>query len=76
MSKQYTMKDLRKYYEDLKGNINAEVYQMYAPKESGNIIKLIIGSEEIIINKRDNTVTSSFKNYNSVHEIVEELLNR
>ena len=76
MSKQYTMKDLRKYYEDLKENISAEEYKIYAPKESKNIIELEIGIEEIIINKQDNTVISFFGNYNSVHKIVEELLSR
>ena len=75
-NKQYTMKDLRKYYKDLKENISAEEYKIYAPKESKNIIELEIGTEEIIINKQNNTVISSFKNYNSVHDIVEGLLIR
>ena len=75
-TKQYTMQDLRKYYKDLKENISAEEYKIYAPKESENIIELEIGTEEIIINKQNNTVISSFKNYNSVHDIVEALLTR
>ena len=73
---EYTMQDLRKYYKDLKERVTAEEYKEYAPKESKNIIELEIGNEEIIINKQNNTVISSFKNYNSVHDIVEELLTR
>ena len=73
---EYTMQDLRKYYKDLKENISAEEYQIYAPKESESTIELEIGIEEIIISKQYNIVTSSFGNYNSVHEIVEDLLNR
>ena len=75
-TKQYKIEDLRKYYKDLKENISVEDYQIYAPKESEWIIELEIGNEEIMINKENNVVISSLKNYNSVHDIVEELLNR
>ena len=72
----YTMKDLRKYYEDLKESVSAEEWQEYKPTENEEEIYIAISNEEVIINKQDNTVISSFGNYNSVHEIVEELVNR
>ena len=72
----YTIEDLRKYYKDLKENVSAEDYQEYELKENEEEIYLIIGNEEVIINKQDNTVISSFGSYNSIHEIVEELLSR
>lgn len=66
----YTMQDLRKYMSTL----DKEQLENY--KENEEEICIIIGTEEIIINKQDNTVISSFGNYNSVHNIVEELLSR
>ena len=74
--KRYTMEDLRKYYEDLKEDVNAEEYEEYAPKENEEEIYIVISNEDVIINKQDNSVMSSFNSYNSIHEIVEELLNR
>jgi hypothetical protein len=72
----YTIEDLRRYYKYLKEDVSAEEYKVYVPKENEEEIYIAIGTEEVVIMKQDNTVISSFGNYNSVHEIVEELLNR
>lgn len=72
----YTMKDLKKYYEDLKENVSAEEYEAYKPTETEEEIYIAISNEEIYINKQDNSVISTLGNYNSVHDIVEDLLNR
>ena len=66
----YTMQDLRNYMKDL------DKEQLENFKENEEEIYIVISTEEIIINKQDNTVISSFGNYNSVHNIVEELLSR
>ena len=69
-SKSYTVEDLRNYISNL------EESQMENIKENEEEIYIVISSEEVVINKQDNSVISSFGNYNSVHEIVEELVNR
>ena len=69
-TKQYTIKDLRNYMKDL------DKEQLENFKENEEELYIVISSEDIVINKQDNTVISSYGNYNSVHEIVEELLSR
>lgn len=66
----YTIKDLREYMSTL------EEWQLESFKENEEEIYIAISNEEVIINKQDNTVVSSFGNYNSVHDIVEDLLTR
>ena len=72
----YTTEDLRDIYKSLKEHLSSEEYESYKLKENEKEIYLIIGNEEIIINKKDNTVKSSMNNFNSIHEIVGELINR
>ena len=66
----YTMKDLREYISTL------EDWQLESIEETEEEIYMAMTSEEAIINKKDNTVTSSRGSYNSIHDIVEDLLNR
>ena len=73
---EYTMEDLRKYYKDLKKRVTDEEWQEYKPRETEEEIYIAISNKEVIINKQDNTVISTFGNYNSVHDIVEDLLTR
>ena len=72
---EYTMKDLRSFMNNL------EEWQLENFKENEEEIYIVIGNEDIIINKLTApnvgyTVTSSFGNYNSIHDIVEDLLTR
>ena len=70
LSNELSMQNLRDYMK----NLDEEQLENF--KENEEEIYIAISNEEVVINKQDNTVISSFGNYNSVHDIVEELLNR
>ena len=68
----YTIQDLKDY---MINNINDKEF-LENFKVTEEDIYIIIGNEEVIINKWDNMVKSSMNNFNSIHEIVGELINR